>query len=634
MVNFKEKKVVALFTLLLVAFLIPSVKVSAAENLAYKKTVTATTTESGSYPAANAVDADGNTRWSSSYADNQNFIVDLGGNYTVSSVKIAWEAAYASQYQIQVSTDGHTWTTVYENYNATGGTQTISFSATTARYVKAYCIKRATSYGFSFYEFEVYGDATNATAGTGTAGNQLSGKKLVFLGSSVTYGYASGGVSFVDYLQQRNGCTVVKEAVSGTTLAVSNVANSYVERMEKNLASQKNVDHFICQLSTNDASNSQIALGTVSTSKDLSVLQNNKGTIIGAMEYIIAYAKDKWNCPVTFYTGTYYSNTKYQQMVDALYSLQEKWGIGIVDLYNNQAMRNVSSADRARYMADDVHPTAAGYLEWWTPVFEEYFRNYYSNSSSGTNTTSNSSSGTNGGSANATTSGTENIAYKKNVTVSSTESSSYAGANAVDADGNTRWSSSYADNQNFVVDLGSNYSVSSFKIAWEAAYASQYQIQVSTDNSTWTTVYENYSATGGTQTINISATNARYVKVYCIKRATAYGFSIYEFEVYGNASGNTSNNNAGNTATNASTNTATATTNASTNTATAASNENIAYKKNVTVSSTESSSYAGANAVDADGNTRWSSSYADDQNFIVDLGSAYSVSSFKVAWEL
>ena len=208
MVKFKRKGMVALLTLLLAAFFVPHTKVSAAENLAYGKTVTATTTESGSYPASNAVDANGNTRWSSSYADNQNFVIDLGRNYTVSSVKIAWEAAYASQYQIQVSTDRNTWTTVYENYNATGGTQTINFGATTARYVKAYCIKRATQYGFSFYEFEVYGDAAGSSAGTSTVDNKLSGKKLVFLGSSVTYGYASGGVSFVDYLQQRNGCTV------------------------------------------------------------------------------------------------------------------------------------------------------------------------------------------------------------------------------------------------------------------------------------------------------------------------------------------------------------------------------------------------------------------------------------------
>jgi len=105
---------------------------AAGENLAYGKTVTVTTTESSSYPGSAAVDANGNTRWASSYADNQNFVVDLGATYTVSSVKIAWEAAYASQFQIQTSIDRNTWTTVYSNYSSKGGTQTISFNATSA----------------------------------------------------------------------------------------------------------------------------------------------------------------------------------------------------------------------------------------------------------------------------------------------------------------------------------------------------------------------------------------------------------------------------------------------------------------------------------------------------------------------
>ena len=88
----------------------------------------------------------------------------------------------------------------------------------------------------------------------------------------------------------------------------------------------------------------------------------------------------------------------------------------------------------------------------------------------------------------------ENLAYGKTVMVSSTESDEHAGTNAVDADGNTRWSSSYADEQNFIVDLGTEQKISSVKIAWEVAYASQYQIQVSNDNATWTTVYDDYNS--------------------------------------------------------------------------------------------------------------------------------------------
>ena len=91
------------------------------ENIAYKRTVTATSIESNQYKAEYAVDANGNTRWSSQYYDNQNFIVDLWKVYTIGSVVINWEAAYASQFQVQVSTDNRSWKTVYENYAAKGG---------------------------------------------------------------------------------------------------------------------------------------------------------------------------------------------------------------------------------------------------------------------------------------------------------------------------------------------------------------------------------------------------------------------------------------------------------------------------------------------------------------------------------
>ena len=47
----------------------------------------------------------------------------------------------------------------------------------------------------------------------------LACKNLLFLGSSVTYGAESGGVSFVEIMAEKCGFSFVKEAVSGTTLA-------------------------------------------------------------------------------------------------------------------------------------------------------------------------------------------------------------------------------------------------------------------------------------------------------------------------------------------------------------------------------------------------------------------------------
>ena len=69
-------------------------------------------------------------------------------------------------------------------------------------------------------------------------------------------------------------------------------------------------------------------------------------------------------------------------------------------------------------------------------------------------------------------------------------------------------------------------------ILWEAAYASAFSVQVSNDNATWTTVYSTTTGTGGQDTIPVSTT-ARYVRMYGTARGTTFGYSIFEFDVYG-----------------------------------------------------------------------------------------------------
>ena len=132
----------------------------------------------------------------------------------------------------------------------------------------------------------------------------------------------------------------------------------------------------------------------------------------------------------------------------------------------------------------------------------------------------------------------DNLAKGKPVTVSSTEvnsTTSTAGSNATDGSYSTRWSSLFADPQWISVDLGANYNINRVKISWEAAFASAYQIQISSDGTNWNTIK---SVTGNTSTTNdqtgLSGTG-RYVRIYGTARATAYGYSIYEIEVYGTA---------------------------------------------------------------------------------------------------
>lgn len=204
--------------------------------------------------------------------------------------------------------------------------------------------------------------------------NKLFNKKIIFLGSSVTYGAASKGESFVDYLQKIDGIIPIKEALSGTTLVDEYVKGnpSYIERLKK-LDKNMKIDGFVCQLSTNDATMNK-PLGQISTSYELNDFDTK--TIIGAIEYIIAYARNTWNCPIIFYTGTKYKSDKYKEMVDALYDISKKWDIKIIDLYNDEKMNQISKERYLLYMVDKIHPSRAGYRNWWTPKFEEELLKY------------------------------------------------------------------------------------------------------------------------------------------------------------------------------------------------------------------------------------------------------------------
>lgn len=192
----------------------------------------------------------------------------------------------------------------------------------------------------------------------------IKGRKLIFLGSSVTYGYASNAVSFADYIGVRNGCIIVKEAVSGTTL-VDDREDSYIARMKQIRAPE--ADLFVCQLSTNDASKGK-PLGSISEGFDKTLFDTS--TVAGAIEYIIAYAEKTWHCPVVFYTSPRYDKDEYAAMVELLWEIARKWKISVIDMWNDEQFNMITDEQRMLYMKDPVHPTQAGYLEWWTPYIE------------------------------------------------------------------------------------------------------------------------------------------------------------------------------------------------------------------------------------------------------------------------
>ncbi|MFC0007521.1 discoidin domain-containing protein [Micromonospora siamensis] len=268
----------------------PSVASAAGTLLSQGRPTTASSSENAGTAAGYATDGNPGTRWSSAFGDPQWLQVDLGATATVSQVTLTWEAAYARAYQIQTSTDGASWTTVYATTTGDGGTDDLTVTGT-GRYVRVYGTARATAYGYSLWEFQVYG-----TTGTG------------------------------------GGC------------------------------------------------------------------------------------------------------------------------------------------------------------------------------------------------------GATNTAKGRPATASSVENAGTPASAAVDGDTGTRWSSAFGDPQWLRVDLGAGQSICRVTLTWEAAYARAYQIQTSTDGTSWTTVYATTTGDGGTDAVTVSGTG-RYLRVYGTVRATAYGYSLWELAV-------------------------------------------------------------------------------------------------------
>jgi beta-glucanase (GH16 family) len=121
------------------------------------------------------------------------------------------------------------------------------------------------------------------------------------------------------------------------------------------------------------------------------------------------------------------------------------------------------------------------------------------------------------------------------VTVSSTESSPYGGALAVDGDTATRWASVEGHDPEWItIDLGSAATLSRVVLKWEAAYAKAYKLEVSDDSSTWRPVFTTTTGNGATDDLTVSG-SGRFVRLSGTQRATEWGYSLWEFEVYGSA---------------------------------------------------------------------------------------------------
>ena len=216
----------------------------------------------------------------------------------------------------------------------------------------------------------------------------LQGKTIFWLGSSITFGLTAHGEATADMFAKHNGATCYKEAASGTTIAnipateemaailtqiigadPSKEDLSFTARIH-DLPLEVKPDLFVLQLSTNDSRLPAESIGAISEGFDTAGF--DLATTLGGMEYIMAYVRDHWHCPVLIYTSPFLSDDQYMAMLDNAYKVADKWGAYILDLTTDEAFNAEGREHFDLYMAPDgIHPTRAGYRLWWLPRFEE-----------------------------------------------------------------------------------------------------------------------------------------------------------------------------------------------------------------------------------------------------------------------
>jgi beta-glucanase (GH16 family) len=274
----------------------------------------------------------------------------------------------------------------------------------------------------------------------------------------------------------------------------------------------------------------------------------------------------------------------------------------------------------------------------------------------------------------ATITVTDSLSFGKPATASSTRSESgNTPDKAFDGDLKTRWESEQRDPQWIMVDLGQSYSITGVKIVWETAAAKEYKIQVSNDNINWTDVYTvTDGQPGHTLDISFPSVVGRYVRMYGISRATSWGYSIYEFEVYGNKVATPVITPASGTYVGPQIVTITCDTEGATikytldgsnptpsygiiyegpfTITTTTTIKAIAYKEgmytsnmrtetiiitnNLALNKQATASTGNASlAFDGNMNTRWESEWNDPQWIAVDLGAVYNITGIKLVWE-
>lgn len=105
------------------------------------------------FEAPRVIDGNSSTRWGAEDLPDPQWIgLDFGFKKKMNHVGIDWEAAYAKDYDVQVSEDGIAWRTVAKTVDGDGNRDDVEFTPVETRFVRILCLRRALPHPYSLWE--------------------------------------------------------------------------------------------------------------------------------------------------------------------------------------------------------------------------------------------------------------------------------------------------------------------------------------------------------------------------------------------------------------------------------------------------------------------------------------------------
>jgi PKD repeat protein len=529
-------------------------------DLARGKATTSSSNENASLGPDQAVDGNSATRWSSAWADNQWWQVDLGATKTVDTVELNWENAYASHYTIGTSTDGTNFTTVADEFIASSGPHASVFTPRSARYVRVTGVTRSTIFGSSFWDAKVTGPSTTnqapdavatATPATGPPplavafkGDQSTDPD----GDALTYDWDFGdGTTHAttanpSHTYSASGSYTAKLIVndgrggSDTANATVTVGNSPpVPTITAPAAGFKYRDGVSVSLSGSGTDPEDGNLAGSKLSWHVVAHHNTHthdlGTFTGATASftpLVDHDADTWYDVILTATdsagatGTKNVRIDPQTVTLTINSSTPGAPVSYAGFNQTTPFTTQSAIGFATSVsANDSFVTGTNTL-WLFNSWSDSGARLHNVTIPATNLT-------------LTANYKEDKAAGKATSASTVEATGLEPGKAVDNNSTTRWSSQFLNNQWWQVDLGRARAVDTVSLNWEVAYASKYDIQTSTNGTTWTTAATVNITAAGWKTTTFTSRSARYVRVANPTRATIFGISFWDARVQGAA---------------------------------------------------------------------------------------------------